>query len=387
MLPVLGRRSYEEELRIVMYRDKAIDALAVQVSANLSIGFPVGDYQTELLHIYSQEAADRPICLNSFGLAQPGRAQKPALQGMREKQLQYIAIARSALSGDGCCSKGMNKANMFTHPVPASVPTIPRLSKTSLPQRVNIVFGGRFALAKTAWGDCPVDVAPAHEVLTNPRDRRSGNNKWLLKVDDGACDDTGRPIFCIIRNDHHPQRSLRAGEPVLLDNTAFATEHRWKLKYIDDSLIKTSAVGSPFYIQSTWTDERRYLAVDETTRRVIMQKELPQLPWEFYDAAGATQNLTVKFHWRQTEVHRAPKKDSESTSPVLLQSSSLCISACSRRKSPGYTAHPAQQNICLAHTFRFSSSYKHLLLLMFLTLALSVVVPHCRFIHYRTGSH
>jgi hypothetical protein len=49
------------------------------------------------LHIFCQRAAGDPVRLRSFGIAQPGRAQQRALDGMSEGREKYVRKVRVAL--------------------------------------------------------------------------------------------------------------------------------------------------------------------------------------------------------------------------------------------------------------------------------------------------
>lgn len=97
-VPVLGHRPYEEEFRVALCEDQGVAMLAVQMACNLKIGFPVGDFLTEALHIFSQPAGGGgPVRLRSLGLAQAGRQQQRALEGMREARKKYVEKALAAL--------------------------------------------------------------------------------------------------------------------------------------------------------------------------------------------------------------------------------------------------------------------------------------------------
>lgn len=165
--------------------------------------------------------------------------------------------------------------------------------ESSLPHRVNLIFGGRYALAKNKRGDCPVSVVPAHEVLVGKR-RNHGDNRWLIKLEWQNQDAQGRPLLCIIRNDHHIQRSLRAGSPVMVDSKKWTAEHRWLLEYVD-SWRRTDAVGAPFHLCSMKCfPELMYLAINDKGQAVI-QKERPRMLWEFYDSGASVKSVAVSF--------------------------------------------------------------------------------------------
>lgn len=93
-VPVLGRRRYEEEVRLVLCHEGGLEKLAVQCVAKLAIGWPMGDFLTETLHLFSQRDGG-PVSLASFGIVQPGAHQQKAIDGMREKRKVYVEAARA----------------------------------------------------------------------------------------------------------------------------------------------------------------------------------------------------------------------------------------------------------------------------------------------------
>jgi len=157
--------------------------------------------------------------------------------------------------------------------------------RSSLPHRINLIYGGRFALVKTGRGDCPVDVVEVMALFCTPHVRRGSSATWYLKAASGALDEHKRPLLCFIRNDRHPQRSLRAGEPIMADDCKWTADHRWLLEYEDPSKASDEAAGAPFHICSLST--RRYLAVDEATGKPMMQNFRPNMPWEMLDAGAS----------------------------------------------------------------------------------------------------
>jgi len=174
-------------------------------------------------------------------------------------------------------------------------------AESSLPYRVNLVCGGRYALAKTLSGNCEVTVVQAHDVLVGSN-RNSKDNKWLIKASGANQDSQGRPILCIIRNDHNVQRSLRAGSPVTVDGKQWTSEHRWLIEYVD-SLRRSDAVGSPFLLLSLSNfPEQKYLTIDEDTGKAVMQTQRPEMLWEFFDANCQRKSLSVSYVGMQEAV-------------------------------------------------------------------------------------
>jgi len=96
-IPVLGKRTYQETLRIALCRDGTVSTLAIQVAGTLKIGFPVGDFLTETLHLFTQAGECGPVLLQSWGMAQPGAQQRRALDGMKAKQREYLANVHQAV--------------------------------------------------------------------------------------------------------------------------------------------------------------------------------------------------------------------------------------------------------------------------------------------------
>jgi hypothetical protein len=88
-IPVLGKRIFSEETRIAIFREGSTTTLLVQTVEKLAIGFPIGDMLTERLHLFTQEDGG-PIQLRTFGIAMPGRAQRPALEGMAKKHASHF---------------------------------------------------------------------------------------------------------------------------------------------------------------------------------------------------------------------------------------------------------------------------------------------------------
>merc|ERR1712187_884756 len=67
------------------------------VSCKLAIGFPVGDFLTEVLHVFTQEEANGPVKLMTLGLAQQGSHQEKAYQGMRDQRVKFIDLVKKTL--------------------------------------------------------------------------------------------------------------------------------------------------------------------------------------------------------------------------------------------------------------------------------------------------
>lgn len=152
----------------------------------------------------------------------------------------------------------------------------------SLPHRVNFVYGGRFALVKKRRGDCIVDTLDIDEAVLWQNWRSHCDHKWFIRVENHDIDGLGRPITCIIRNDRHPQRSLRAGQAVCVDSKRWSAQHRWILEYVDTPGT-SNAVMSPFYLYNL--SDKKYLSIDERSGRAMMQPERPAFLWEFQNAA------------------------------------------------------------------------------------------------------
>lgn len=109
---------------------------------------------------------------------------------------------------------------------------------------------------------------------------------WVLKTDGSDYDPQGRPLLCVIRNETRPRRSLRAGESITADNAGWTAAHRWLLEY-DDSRSGDGALGTPFHICSM--QDRRYLTVNAASGELVLQRERPDMLWEFHDAkSGAS---------------------------------------------------------------------------------------------------
>lgn len=165
------------------------------------------------------------------------------------------------------------------------------MAEDPLPRRVNIVCGGRWALAKSGWKDCPAAAVPAHQVLTSDA-RNTGQFRWLVQW----LTDASSPR-CLIRNDYHPRRSLRAGEPVMLDNVEWTSEHVWDVEYFTQGSRNAQALGAAFRLINTRRGVKRYLTVCErgTDANVVIQQDPPDVLWQFFDAAGSTTQLSIDF--------------------------------------------------------------------------------------------
>merc|ERR1712194_381399 len=93
-VPVLGERPFEEDLRIALAITDTSVSLILQVSSKVALGFPVGDFITESVHVFTQSAAGGPVVLKSFGLAAPGRHQEKAMAGMRSSRQTLCDLVR-----------------------------------------------------------------------------------------------------------------------------------------------------------------------------------------------------------------------------------------------------------------------------------------------------
>jgi len=195
---------------------------------------------------------------------------------------------------------------------------------SSLPHRVNIIYGGRFALVKTGRGDCPVDMLEVTALFQTASMRRSTSAKWHLKVQEDALDEHRRPLLCLIRNDRHPQRSLRAGEPIMVDDCKWTSEHCWLLEYENRSTGSDETVGPPFHICNLAT--RRYLAVDEAIGKAVMQNFRPSVTWELLDAGAQCTATTTAA---ATAAAAAAAADSSSVAPAGQSFAALSSSSIS----------------------------------------------------------
>eukprot|EP00929_Paragymnodinium_shiwhaense_P074531 TRINITY_DN38156_c0_g1_i1.p1 TRINITY_DN38156_c0_g1~~TRINITY_DN38156_c0_g1_i1.p1 ORF type:complete len:659 (-),score=80.47 TRINITY_DN38156_c0_g1_i1:203-2179(-) len=304
-VPVLGRRPYEEEIRLSLCCTDEANQLVVQISHLLKLGFPVGNFLSETMHIFSQDLKTRVITLLSYGVAQPGRGQDQAYAGMKEKQVELIGLIKELLKStssdvletcadnlppmgsfksDAGLSDRARNLSSFTTAAERKEFAGSKLRHHTLPTRVNIICAGRYALSKRAHGDCVVAAVPANEVLAVPAERKSTSNRWYI-YEGKERDEYGRPLTCIIRHDRHPMRSLRAGNPVLLDNRPWQTEHMWRIQYLSPP-IENDPLRAAFHIRSQRTFDETYLTVNSSTMEVVMVAEKPTFVWRFYDAAA-----------------------------------------------------------------------------------------------------
>lgn len=155
-----------------------------------------------------------------------------------------------------------------------------------LPHRVNIVYDGRFALAKREPGTCSAQLTSTDLGLLVPFARSSEAHKWYVYMDHESVEDKqGRPLLGILRHDAHPQRSLRVGTPLMVDNASWTASNFWLIEY-DDCCSRAGAVTASFSFCSL--ADRRYLAVDEASGQLCLQTKRPAGLWDFYDAAGTS---------------------------------------------------------------------------------------------------
>lgn len=137
----------------------------------------------------------------------------------------------------------------------------------AFPSRVNLVFGETWCLAKLGSGVCAAEVVSV-EVLMKRRAWKHADFRWLLGEADSRSNDY------LIRTDHHPQRALRGGIPVMLDDVKFGrndTNHLWYFEY---------ECGG-FYIRSSLS--HMYLQVD-ASGKLVFETGRPELLWRWHDA-------------------------------------------------------------------------------------------------------
>lgn len=348
-VPILGTRVYSEELRIALASDGGFDMLAVQVAGKMAIGWPVGDFLTEAMHLYRQKkdpegGGAHPVLLSSKALATPGRHQQGALDGLKEKQGFYLSSLRGTIAES-------DDEVLRSRPGPAPLAGIPEdvqrepearprgLSKQIsmgpkkpqvLPHRVNIIFGGLYAISKSVFSSA-AEILDAPAVLTDAVDRNSGDCRWLLRVE--GTDRDGRPARVIIRSDHLTNRSLRATRPVSFDGDAWCDEHRWRLEYDLDFAGVTDALTPPFHLRSLRSSrERWYLTIDEKAMELVITQERPRLLWQLFDAAGNTKSVKVVYCEvdPERELPSVPKGDSGASIPIEPrdQSTTPCCVPC-----------------------------------------------------------
>lgn len=151
---------------------------------------------------------------------------------------------------------------------------------SGLPRRVNLVYDGRFVLVKRRTGDCRAESMSLTDMLASPKGRFGWEQKWIIRVEEY---DQARPSVVIIRNDRHPQRSLRATQPVTIDSDKWTPQHRWAMDYLHRDR-RVNAVAVVCYLRSM--ADGNYLAVDEASGEVLMQAQKPPFAWELHNAAA-----------------------------------------------------------------------------------------------------
>lgn len=182
----------------------------------------------------------------------------------------------------------------------------------AFPTRVNIVYGSRWALAKKGWGDCPVDVVPASEMLRKNGYRKSCDFRWII---DGAAS----PGF-LIRSDHHPRRALRGGIPVMVESKRGASlNQRWHFIYRDTVVTP----DTPFHIRSAISG--MYLTVNEGHRSATLQRDEPEMCWRFHNATSRFKTLRGK-----------PRTGAD----TMLTDASLPLAACRQCVNTGEVLGP-----------------------------------------------
>lgn len=136
-------------------------------------------------------------------------------------------------------------------------------------------------LSKKGWYDSEACADLADTVLNSGK-RRNGEHKWFLNVLEP--DNGKRPTRCLIRNDSHPQRSLRAGSPVRVEHAATPSdEHKWTLDYDWEVVKSVTAIDVPFRITIMLDVGLRYLNIVDGS--VVLVEERPEECWELFDAS------------------------------------------------------------------------------------------------------
>lgn len=309
-VPVLGQRLYSEDLRIALCFDDEKDTLAIQVAGKLAIGFPVGDFLNESLHVFTQQRSDgeqavHPVKLTSVCIAQPGRHQQKALEGSKAKQADYLAAVHEVIAATS--EMNLQKQPVMAPAVASSEIEAEELKKAKtlsrfltplhkqvlpLPRRVNLVCGGRYTIGKKNWGNASVAIESAAKVLTTASLRSHSDWKWKVVIQ--GMDPDKRAVRVVLRSHHKPKRSLRAADVVRFDLDLTTDEHRWRVVYDDDFLGVTDAVCRPFHLVSFKDVETPYyLTVDEDSLSVVLTKLKPQMLWEFFDAGASVKSVKV----------------------------------------------------------------------------------------------
>eukprot|EP00403_Amphidinium_massartii_P022934 CAMPEP_0178391780 /NCGR_PEP_ID=MMETSP0689_2-20121128/11340_1 /TAXON_ID=160604 /ORGANISM="Amphidinium massartii, Strain CS-259" /LENGTH=543 /DNA_ID=CAMNT_0020012335 /DNA_START=69 /DNA_END=1700 /DNA_ORIENTATION=- len=197
-------------------------------------------------------------------------------------------------------------------------------SESTLPYRVNLIYGGRLALVVKGSGDCPVSAVWAQHVLCDKELRNSGMCRWRVQRRDeddseqsippqgldhpehapqqgigSSSSSQGSKEWVVrIRSDPHPQRSLRAGDTVIVEDVWNAIhDHYWKLDFDEMSGTSGDMVTPPFTIKSMSEGSfgGMYLSIDDLTKQVGLSHSLPSGRWAFYDSAGSTISVKAVF--------------------------------------------------------------------------------------------
>jgi len=104
-VPVKGNIPFEEDLRAAVcsgglgfrvddrWPEDTAPCVAIQLLSVAQIGWPIGDLQTEVLHLFVQESLDGPICLRTFGKVPSGRTRDLALHGLRDTRARFVTLA------------------------------------------------------------------------------------------------------------------------------------------------------------------------------------------------------------------------------------------------------------------------------------------------------
>mmetsp|Transcript_62438 Transcript_62438/g.115942 ORF Transcript_62438/g.115942 Transcript_62438/m.115942 type:complete len:498 (+) Transcript_62438:84-1577(+) len=165
----------------------------------------------------------------------------------------------------------------------------------SLPRRVNIVYGGRFALVIRESGDCPASAISAQQVLGEKQLRSSKRCKWKIQLDenDDGSDMTGS-WRVRIRTDALPHRVLKSGDKVMFEEgrNPRMNEHLWQVHFEEQEASRGDGVAPPFTITSLSKGHYgMYLAIDEATSKVVLTSTKPAQTWTFHDAGASTKSV------------------------------------------------------------------------------------------------
>mmetsp|Transcript_1872 Transcript_1872/g.4748 ORF Transcript_1872/g.4748 Transcript_1872/m.4748 type:complete len:505 (+) Transcript_1872:84-1598(+) len=164
----------------------------------------------------------------------------------------------------------------------------------SLPRRVNIVYGGRFALVIRESGDGPAAAISAQQVLSESKLRSSKKCKWKVQLDenDDGSDMTGS-WRVRMRSDSLPHRVVKSGDKVMVEEKRNfkLNEHLWHIQF-EDQEASGDSVAPPFTITSLSRGHSgMYLAIDEATSKVVLTSTKPTQMWTFHDASASTKSV------------------------------------------------------------------------------------------------